>query len=173
MATSHSIRGPVTIFVIVLVLVITLTVLWNVVLVHDWNRIRELAVTEAQRSGPFHTTFIALGSSLFGIIIVLLSMFGARTFSEILARRRQEGFLASVSHELNSPLQSLKLQAQTLMQPNLEATARERFLELMVEDVDRLSALIGNVLRAAQIDQGAVTPRREPLLLGDALSAVI
>ncbi len=159
----RSIKGPVVIFVVVLVLTITLTVLWNVVLVHDYRRIEELAASDT--SGPFHTTFIAVGSTLFLAIIVLVSIFAAQMFAEIRWGRRQQNFLASVSHELNSPLQSIKLQAQTLSRPGVSDTHRQKFLAALMEDVDRLSALIGNVLRAAQIDQQSMTCRTEAVPL--------
>ena len=169
----HSLTWPVVVFVLVLVLTVTLTVLWNVVLVHDYLRIQQLAETEAERSGPFHTTFIALGSSLFLVIIALVSIFGARMFAEIRWGRRQENFLASVSHELNSPLQSIKLQAQTLARQELPPDHRQRFLQALLEDVDRLTALIQNVLRAAQIDQRQLAVRLEKVALRDFLQTYV
>ena len=93
-----SIRGPVTLFVIVLVLISTLTVLWNVVLVQDYQKLKDLAVEE-----PFHWTFIALGSFLFLTIIVLSSILSAQLINQIRWSQRQSNFISSVSHELNSP----------------------------------------------------------------------
>ena len=78
----RSLRGPVTLFVIVLVMVITLTVLWNFVLAHDYQQLRLLA-----QETSFHGFFIALGSALFVAIIVLSSILAAQLFEQIRFRQ--------------------------------------------------------------------------------------
>jgi signal transduction histidine kinase len=152
-AFPRSARVPAVLLAIVILFTITLTVLWNVVLVHDYIRIRDLARQETEYGGAFHWTFIALGSSLFLAILVLLVVFASRLFAEIKWSRLTSGFVASVSHELNSPLSSIKLHAQTLVRPGIGDADRVRFASFVLADVERLSGLIANVLRAAQIDQ--------------------
>ena len=49
-ARTYSIRGPIVLFVVVMVLIVTLTVLWNVTLVHDYRLIRDLAAQCTRRS---------------------------------------------------------------------------------------------------------------------------
>ena len=142
-----SIRGPVTLFVIVLVMIITLTVLWNVVLTHDYQKLKVLAEEE-----PFHWSFIALGSLLFLTIIVLSSVLSAQLINQIRWSQRQSNFISSVSHELNSPLSSIKLFAQTLRSPDLPEDDRQRFVGKILGDVERLHRLIANILRAAEMD---------------------
>jgi len=145
-----SIRGPIILFVVVLVLTITLTVLWNVALVQDYQQLRQLA---AQQGAFFRGTLIALGSALFLTIIILSSILGAQLFGHIRWRQRQSDFIASVSHELNSPLSSIKLFAQTLRSAELSPGDRRNFVEKILFDVERLSRLISNILRAAEIDR--------------------
>jgi signal transduction histidine kinase len=134
-------------FVVILVLVCTLTVLWHVRLVHDYHKLRALASQDA-----FHWLFIALGSVLFLAIIVLSSILGGQFISHIKWSRRQSNFIASVSHELNSPLSSIKLFAQTLRQGDLSVSDRRDFVEKILFDVERLQRLIANILRAAEVD---------------------
>jgi len=131
----------------VLVLVVTLMVLWNFVLVHDYRRLRELAGGSA-----FHGTFIVLGSALFLAITVLLTILGIRLISNLRWSQRQSNFLASVSHELNSPLSSIKLYAQTLRQENLGPADRARFTGKILVDTERLSRIVANIVRAAEVD---------------------
>lgn len=169
----RSLKGPIVIFVVVLVLTITLTVLWNVVLVKDYLRIADLVKTESERTGAFHTTFIAVGSTLFVAILVLVSILGAWMFSAITWSRRQQNFLASISHELNSPLQSIKLQTQTLSRHAHVSDQDQKFLQMILEDVDRLAGLIANVLRAAQIDQNRMTVHAEAIAMRDFLQTYV
>lgn len=170
---THNYGGPITIFVIILVLTLTLAVLWNVVLVGDYVRLRELAQREAETSGEFHWFYIAIGSAVFVAILVLTSLLGARLFSEISWARLQSNFLASVSHEMNSPLQSIQLNVQILCQHDLPADDRDRFMNMVDEDVERLGILIGNIVRAAQIDQRRLTPAADDLMLRDYLQTFV
>lgn len=142
-----SLKGPVILFVVVLVLILTLAVLWSAVLVHDYQLLRSMA-----GEATFHWTFIALGSCLFLTIIVLSSILSAQLFAQIRWRQRQSNFVSSVSHELNSPLSSIKLFAQTLRKPDLALEDRLTFVSKIVTDVDRLHRLIANILRAAEMD---------------------
>jgi signal transduction histidine kinase len=173
-AFARSARGPATLFVIVLVLVVALTVLWNVVLSRDYLRIRELATRAAEEEGAaFHWTFLALGSSLFVAIIVLLAILGVELFGEIRLNQRQSLFIATVTHELNSPLASIKLYAQTLRNPALAEAERARFLETLLSDVERLRALIANVLRTAQIEAERLRLQTEAVSLRAWLEAYV
>jgi len=159
---TRSIRGPATLFVIALVLVVALTILWNVVLSRDYLRIQELAARAAsEEGGTFHWTFIALGSTLFVAIISLVSVLGAQLMGEIKMNQRQSAFIATVTHELNSPLASIKLYAQTLRNQGLTPEERARFLDTLLSDVERLRALIANVLRAAQVETNRLRLQRE------------
>jgi signal transduction histidine kinase len=140
-------------FVVALVLVLALAVLWNVVLAVDYQRIRELAERAMAEGGAaFHTTFIALGSVLFVATIVLLSVLGAQLFSEIRHTRRLSEFIATFTHELNSPLSSIKLFAQTLRDGDVSPQDRRRFCDLILADTERLHGRISNVLRAALVE---------------------
>ena len=140
-------RLPAALLATVLVLVVTLMVLWNVVLVHDYNRLKELA-----GGSYFHTTFIILGSALFLAITVLSTILGIRLISNLRWSQRQSNFLASVSHELNSPLSSIKLFAQTLQREGLSPADRARFTGKILVDTERLSRIVANIVRAAEVD---------------------
>jgi len=152
--TRHSLKGPVTLFVIVLVLALTLAVLWHVILVHEYQKLRTLALTEA-----FHWSFIALGTVLFIAILLLSSILGTQLIGHIRWNQRQSNFIASVSHELNSPLSSIKLFAQTLRKADMVEEDRLNFVGKILFDVERLQRLIANILRAAEVDNvGEVLP---------------
>lgn len=143
-----SLKGAIWLFSVILVLAVTLTVLWNVVLAHDLRRLSALA----SESGAFHWTLILLGSALFLAVIVLLTILAIQLFSNIRWGQRQSNFLASVTHELNSPLSSIKLFTQTLRKDDLTSAERANFVRKILLDIDRLRHIIANILRAAEVD---------------------
>jgi len=145
--TSLSLRGPAILLGLVIIFSVALTVLWNVFLVQDYNKI-----LEATGEVSFHTTFIVIGSVLFTAIIVLSTVLGIQLITNLRWRQRQANFIASVSHELNSPLGAIKLFGQTLRSDQLSAEERARFVEKILANVNRLASLISNILRAAEAD---------------------
>lgn len=153
-------------FGVVLGLIVALTTLWHVALVNDWIYLREKIGADT----PFHWKLVAVGAALFVIVIVLLVVLMMKLAAEIRWNVRQSNFVASVTHELNSPLSSIKLYCQTL-RGEVKPEDRARFVEIMLTDVDRLSRMVGNVLRAAQLDEGRLVLHREPIALADWLRA--
>ena len=145
---TFSLRGPVTLFTIIIVLIVTLTVLWNLALVQDYQTIRE----PTQSSDAVHWVLLAVGSTLFLAIIVLSSVLGAQLIARTRWNQRQSNLLASVTHELNSPLSSIKLFAQTVRRDDIEAADRIRFVDKILADVERLTRIVSNILRAAEAD---------------------
>jgi len=103
-----------------------------------------------------------------GIAVVTQAL---RQRSELI--RRQENFIAAVSHEFKSPLASLKLSAETLLLRETDAPAVERVATRMVQDVDRLEAMVANTLDASRIDEGRLKLVAEAIELQPALQAVL
>ncbi len=79
--------------------------------------------------------------------------------------RRQEGFLASVSHELKSPLASLRLSAETLALRNPTPERRIELVHRQIQDLTRLERLIGNILDTSRLAQPALHSAPEALAL--------
>ncbi len=83
---------------------------------------------------------------------------------------RQQNFLAAVSHELRSPLASLRLVTETLLLRDLAATDRRGLLERNLEDLRRLERLVRNLLETTRLEERRAVPRREPVDLSEAVS---
>lgn len=81
-------------------------------------------------------------------VLVMFSIFLAR---EILEVRRQDSFIDSVTHELKTPLASIKLCLQTLERPDVPADKRVALQRMMHADVDRLATFIDDVLQASRL----------------------
>ncbi len=80
------------------------------------------------------------------------------------AERMRSALLATVSHELRSPLTAISGYTETLLRdgPWDEVTQRE-FLEVIALSASRLSGLVDNLLDAATLDAGVLRLEREPV----------
>ena len=85
-------------------------------------------------------------------VLVLFSVFLARQIIEI---RRQTTFVDSVTHELRSPLASIRLGLETLGREGLAQPQREELRQMMLDDVERLSAFVDDILEATRIEHGS------------------
>ena len=79
-------------------------------------------------------------------------------------RRRQQNFLAAVSHEFKSPLASVRLAAETLALRAADADSR-RLGQRLLEDGDRLLNMVDNLLDTTRIEEGRPDMRRESVPL--------
>jgi len=93
---------------------------------------------------------LVLGAISFVVILASLGMLTAFLVREILEVRRQDGFIDSVTHELKSPLASLKLCLETLEREGVAETQRDELHHMMREDVERLNAFIDDVLETSR-----------------------
>ena len=59
----------------------------------------------------------------------------------------------AVTHELKSPIASLKLYLQTLNRRSMDAEQRANCYRVMLEDVERLDGLINHLLDAARLER--------------------
>jgi two-component system sensor histidine kinase KdpD len=71
--------------------------------------------------------------------------------------------LAAVSHDLRTPLATIKASATSLLDQSVEwdASARAIFLSAIDEETDRLTAMVTNLLDLSRIEGGALRPNRE------------
>jgi signal transduction histidine kinase len=94
---------------------------------------------------------LILGLLAFPLIItgvVLNTIFLVR---EIRRNEQHDGFINSVTHELKTPVASIRLYLQTLQTRDIDDSKRQEFYRIMVEDTDRLTGTIEQVLRAGRV----------------------
>jgi signal transduction histidine kinase len=112
-------------------------------------------------------SLLVLGAISFVVIMTVLVVFSVYLAREILEVRRQDSFIDSVTHELKSPLASLKLCLETLGRGEVEAAQREQLRGMMLEDVDRLSSFIDDVLQASLLTHRALAMDARDVDLGE------
>ncbi|MCX6408276.1 MAG: ATP-binding protein [Propionibacteriales bacterium] len=89
--------------------------------------------------------------------------------------RERSDLVATVAHELRSPLTGIKGFTSTLLSKwdRFSEEQRQFMLETVDSDADRLSRLITELLDAARIDAGRLTLRRGPVKLDEVARAVL
>src|SRR5471030_1483985 len=80
--------------------------------------------------------------------VVLNTIFLVR---EIRRNEQHDAFINAVTHELKTPVASIRLYLQTLQSRDVDDAKRREFYRVMVEDTDRLLGTIEQVLRAGHV----------------------
>jgi two-component system sensor histidine kinase SenX3 len=96
---------------------------------------------------------LVLGIIFFGLIIAGLVLYTIFLVREIRRNEQQDSFLNAVTHELKTPITSIRLYLQTLERRTLSENQRRDFYRLMLDDTDRLLGTVEQVLRAGEIRQ--------------------
>lgn len=85
---------------------------------------------------------------------------------------RQKNFLLSVTHELKSPLASIKLYLQTILKRELDPAQQKSFLTNSLKDIERLDDLVENMLLATKIESNLYTFPKESFNLSELVNSV-
>jgi two-component system sensor histidine kinase SenX3 len=96
---------------------------------------------------------LVLGVIFFGFIIagvILNTIFLVR---EVRRNEQQDSFLNAVTHELKTPIASIRLYLETLQKRSVDDAQRREFYQVMLEDTQRLMGTVESVLRAARVTQ--------------------
>jgi signal transduction histidine kinase len=106
---------------------------------------------------------LVLGFLAFPLIItgvVLNTIFLVR---EIRRNEQHDAFINAVTHELKTPVASIRLYLQTLQSREIDDSKRQEFYRVMVEDTDRLLGTIEQVLRAGRLGAKVVHASPSPV----------
>src|SRR5271167_1948399 len=98
---------------------------------------------------------LVLGIPFFALLIagvILNTIFLVR---EVRRNEHHDSFLNAVTHELKTPVASIRLYLETLQRRNLPEAQRQEFYSIMLSDSNRLLATIEQVLKAGEVGQRA------------------
>ena len=97
---------------------------------------------------------IFLEGGVFLLLMIVGFVLVRRVFKkEIELAVQQRNFLHSITHELKSPLSTIKISLQTMLKRKLEQEQSEKLINNSLVDLDRLESLVDNILFAAKIEQ--------------------
>ena len=141
----------VTMGVGLIVVAVALTVGWQI-----------LGSMEGRAAGAGTVRWVVyfLGTVLFLLLIAGLVLIVILLLREVRLNERQSNFISAVTHELKTPVASLKLYLDTLQMRELTIERRNEFYRTMEQDLERLNGTINNVLNAARYtDRRVEDPR--------------
>ena len=124
---------------------------------------------------------IILRNLIYFNIVVLIA---AGIASYFLARRtlqpiqasneRQKRFVADASHELRTPLTALRMSTEVaLLDPHAPKDELRAALQSNLEDTDKLTALLNNLLRLSQLETGELRHSFAPLMVRDIVTNAV
>lgn len=130
----------------------------------------EISITNPQRLLKIKTTKVVnedKNSSTIGTMMFIQDITRIRAFDKMRA-----DFAANVSHELKSPLTSIKGFAETLKYVDDEPT-RKKFLDIINVEAERLSRLINDILTLSELENKDFSVNFEKIDIKDSIEDVI
>lgn len=145
--------------------------------------------------------FIALGVGLIGVSLLLY--FGALVFDwragirlflgivllamiiagvvlnttflvrEIRRNEQHDAFINAVTHELKTPIASIRLYVETLQTRSVDENKRKEFYKIILQDSDRLLATIEQILRTGRIGSSRAPVQISPIDLADVVAETV
>ena len=111
------------------------------------------------RSGLYLWSLILVGTALIlGIFYTVRSV-----IEEARLSRLKTDFVSSVSHDLRTPLTSIRMFSETLRAGRYDNDAeRHEFLQIIIEEAERLSRLTERILDFSRMEAGKKAYRQEP-----------
>jgi signal transduction histidine kinase len=100
----------------------------------------------------------------FGALVVLRD-----ATREHLARQAGNDFVAHVAHELKSPLNVIGMYGEMLADTGDDETLRVEAVNVIQDEVERMTALVSNLLNVSKLEMGAMRPDRHRVKLDDLL----
>jgi signal transduction histidine kinase len=164
----RSLGWPILLGVVLIGSIIALGVGWVLV---------SIAAALGSENAAFYYAVLGVGVALLVLVLVGVIVYLALTVKAIALSQRQSNFIDSVTHELKSPLASLKLYLQTLTRRPVSPEQQADFHRFMLQDVERLDTLIDHLLDAAKTlqrrpAQATETAALEPVLVRARANAV-
>ncbi len=111
---------------------------------------------------------------VFLIVLIAGAFYLHRSFKrERKLQEQKKNFLLSVTHELKSPLASIKILLQTIQKRNLSKEQTLSFIEKALTDIDRLDDMVENMLLASKIDNSSYSFPKDKFSLSVLVDSIV
>jgi len=145
-------------FVTVVILTTVLSVWWNVLLVQNHRILESISQAAAAAAvDPKRATWPLASLMVVGILCSAVLLLGMvylflRLIKTVQLNIAQNQFIASVTHELRSPVASLQILLETIRDPSTPTLKRQEFEGYMALELTRLRSLVDQVLETTRLE---------------------
>jgi len=113
-----------------------------------------------------------------GLIFLLIFIWGALKLKKHVKReheisQQQQNFLLAITHELKSPLASVKLYIQTILKRDLDREQQKVFLGNSLKDIERLDDLVENILLTTKLENRAYQLPKEAFNVTELVEQIV
>ena len=147
MFERKSLKWPILVAILMIVMLVGLTIGWVLL-----NVFSAMDAEKTSRSA-IYWILLSVGAVFFACLLAGVILYLIWIIQNINLNRRQSNFIDAVTHELKTPIASLKLYLQTLNRREVKGPQRQEFYATMMEDVDRLDRLINQLLDVARLQR--------------------
>jgi two-component system, OmpR family, sensor histidine kinase SenX3 len=105
--------------------------------------------------------WVIIGIPFFVLLIAGLILNTIFLVREVRRNEQQDSFLNAVTHELKTPITSIRLYLDTMRRREVTREQQQEFFAVMSEDTDRLMATVEQVLKAGELGQRVRSQVRE------------
>ncbi|MGE4232920.1 MAG: sensor histidine kinase [Bacteriovoracia bacterium] len=159
-------------FVAVFISVTILSVWWNYLLVQNHRVLRQIsqaAQNPANAKYPLALMMI-LGLLCFVVILLGLTYMFLKMIQTLKLNLAQSQFISAVTHELRSPVASVKLLLETIRNPQTPPDVRKKFEDKMAKELRRLEELVDQVLDTTRLENFFSVAKKQSVYLSDVLN---
>ena len=108
-----------------------------------------------------------LGIIFFAVIILGMILNTGFLVRELRRNEQHDSFINAVTHELKTPIASIRLYLETLQRRDVDESQRQNFYKLMLGDTDRLLGTVEQVLKAGEVSHKTGAHVRSDMDLGN------
>lgn len=178
------VRGPLWVFGLIVLLYAALISWWVVFFSRQGDvlmarlKVAGSAPDEVTRQALYEATyewsrmFMFEGGFMGLLLLASMGLVLRSIRQDVALARRQRDFVSAVTHELRSPLASIRLYLDSLLMGRAEGEKAQRYLKHARLDVDRLSRLVEEVLTTRALAEGVHEVHLEDVDLAEIASRV-
>ena len=119
----------------------------KIIYLEDWTSTEEMVKIGDKFFNIFFAPFRDEQNRASGVVAVIQDMTEQAKLDEM----RKE-FVANVSHELKTPLTSIKTYSETMLEQDLDEESRQKFMNVILTEANRMSRLVSDLLQLTKFD---------------------